>query len=44
MTLEEKLTCGSENDMSNLANFSQSTQNSQNWEFHSIPLNKVENV
>ena len=31
--LEEKLTCGLENDM-NLANFHQSTENSQNWDFH----------
>ena len=28
---EEKLTCGMENDMRILANFDQSTQNSQNW-------------
>ena len=27
---EEKLTCGLENDMRNLANFHQSTRNSQN--------------
>ena len=31
---EEKLTCGLENDMRNLANFHQSTQNCQNWDFH----------
>ena len=31
---EEKLTCGLENDMRNLANFYQSTQNSQNWDFY----------
>ena len=30
---EEKLTCGLENDMSNLANFYQCTQKSQNWDF-----------
>ena len=41
---EEKLTCGLENDMRNLANFHQSKQNSQNWDFHSILLYKVENV
>ena len=38
MTLEcdakfkEKVTCGLENDMRNLANFHQSTRNSQNWD------------
>ena len=31
---EEKLTCGLENDMRNLANFHHSKQNSQNWNFH----------
>ena len=41
---EEKLTCGLENDMRNLANFHQSTQNSQNWDFHWILLYKVEKV
>ena len=41
---EEKPTCGLENDMRNLANFHQSTQNSQNWDFHWILLYKVENV
>ena len=41
---EENLTCGLENDMRNLANFHQSTQSSQNWDFHSILLYKVENV
>ena len=41
---EEKLTCGLENDMRNLANFHEITQNSQNWDFHSILLYKVENV
>ena len=30
---EEKLTCGLENDMRNLANFHQSTQSAQNWAF-----------
>ena len=40
MTLEcdsyfqEKLTCGLENGMRNLANFHQSSQKSQNWDFH----------
>ena len=41
---EEKLTCGLENDMRNLANFYQSTQKSQNWDFDGILLSKVENV
>ena len=31
---EEKLTCGLENDMMNLANFHQSTWNSQILDFH----------
>ena len=30
---EEKLTCGFENDIRNLAYFHQSTQKSQNWDF-----------
>ena len=30
----EKLTCGLENDMRNLEDFHQSTQNSQNWDFN----------
>ena len=42
--LEEKLTYGLENDMRNLANFRQSTQNSQIWDFHWILLYKIENV
>ena len=41
---EEKLTCGLENDMKNLANFHQSTWKSQNWNFEVIRLPKVENV
>ena len=41
---EEKLTCGSENDMRDLANFYQSTRKSQNWDFDGILLSKVENV
>ena len=41
---EEKLTCGLENDMRNLANFHQSTRNPQNWDFHWILLYKVEYV
>ena len=41
---EEKVTCGLENDMKNLAKFHQSTQKSQNWDFYWVPLSKVENV
>ena len=41
---EEKLTSGLENDIRNLANFQQSTRNSQNWDFPLILLSKVENV
>ena len=41
---EEKLTCGLENDMRNLANFPQSTQNSQNWDVHGVLSYKVETV
>ena len=41
---EEKLTCGLENDMTNLANFHQSTQKCQNCDFDGILLSKVENV
>ena len=33
---EEKLTCCLENDMRNLANFHQSTQKCQNWNFDGI--------
>ena len=40
---EEKLTCGLENDMSNLANSHQITGKSQNWDFDGILLPKVEN-
>ena len=41
---EEKLACGLDNDMRNLANFHQSTRNSQSWDFHLILSQKVENV
>ena len=41
---EEKLTCGLENDMRNLANFHQSTRKSQTWDFEGILLSKVNNV
>ena len=41
---EEKLTCGLENDMKNLANFQQSTGKCQNWDFHGTLLTKIENI
>ena len=41
---EEKLTCGLENDMRNLANFYQSTRKCRNWDFDGVLLSKVENV
>ena len=41
---EEKLTCGLENDMRNLAKFHQSTRKSQNWDFYWVLLSKVENI
>ena len=41
---EKKLTCCLENDMRNLANFHQSTQKCQNWNFDGIILPKVENL
>ena len=40
----EKLTCGLENGMRNFANFYQSTQKSQNWDFGGILLSKAGNV
>ena len=43
-TFKEKVTCGLENDMKNLAKFHQSTQKSQNWDFYWVLLSKVENV
>ena len=33
---EEKLTCGLENEIRNIANFHQSTWKSQNWEFDGV--------
>ena len=42
--LKEKLACGLENDMRNMANFPQSTRKCQNWDFDGILLSKVENV
>ena len=41
---EEKLTCGLENNMRNLASFHQNNWKCQNWYFHGIPLFKVENA
>ena len=41
---EEKLTCGLENDMKNVADFHHSTRNCQNWDFHWILLYKIQNV
>ena len=41
---EDKLTCGLENDFRNLANFHQSTQKYQNWDFGGILLSEVENI
>ena len=41
---EEKLLCGLENDIRNLANFYQSTRKCQNWDFDGILLSKVEDV
>ena len=41
---EKKLSCGFKNDMRNLANFYQSTQESQNWDFDGVILSKVENI
>ena len=40
---EEKLACGLENDMMNLANFHQSIWKCQNYDFDGIILSKVEN-
>ena len=39
---EEKLTSGLENDVTNLANFCQSTQKSQNWDFDGVLYPKYE--
>ena len=41
---EEKLTCGLENDMRNMANFHQSTWKPKGWDFDGIFLPKVENL
>ena len=42
--IEEKLTCDLKNDLRNLANFHQSTQKCENWDFDGVLLSKVENV
>ena len=42
--LEVKLTCGLENDMTNLAIFHQSTRKCQNWDFDEMLLSKVERL
>ena len=42
--LEEKLTCGLENDMRDLANFHQNTWKCQNWDSGGILLSKIENI
>ena len=41
---EEKLTCGLENDMRNLAKVHQNTWKCQNWDFDGILLSKVGKV
>ena len=41
---EEKLTCGLENGMKNMANFHRSTWKSQHLDFNGIYLSIVENV
>ena len=41
---EEKLTCGLENNIRNVAKFHQSAQKSQNFDFPGIFLSKVENT
>ena len=41
---KEKLICGLENDMGNLANFHQCTGKYRNWDFHGILLSKIENL
>ena len=41
---EEKLTCGLENDLRNMANFHHSTWKSENWDFDGVLLSKVENI
>ena len=41
---EERLVCGLEDDMRNLANFYHSTQKYQNWDFDGILFSKVKNL
>ena len=40
---EEKLTCGLENDMRNMASFYQNTRKCQDWTFDGVLLYKVKN-
>ena len=40
--VEEKRTCGLQNDMKNLGNFYQSTRKCQNWDLDGVFLSKVE--
>ena len=40
----EKLACGLQNNMRNLANIHQSTLKSQTWDFDGILLSKVQNI
>ena len=42
--VEEKLTCGLENEMRDFENFHQNTWKYQNWDFDGILLSKVENA
>ena len=41
---EERLTCGLENDMRNLADFHQNTSKCQNKDFDGTLLSKLENA
>ena len=41
---EGKLACDLENDMTNLADFHQSTQKYQSWDYDGILLSTVQNV
>ena len=41
---EEKLTCGSKNDIRNLVNFHQGTLKCENCDSHGILSSKIENV
>ena len=41
---EEKMTCGLENNIKDLANFHQSIWESQNWAFYEVLSSKVEPI